>query len=189
MPPSSRTTSHARAWHSPCVTLSRRDRHRVAGQYDLRETKRVGLPTDNCPRLRIPYSLRMLWRDRRRYLPALRMVPRCRDDKRIARNCCGPLDPDHAGGYCLAPVLWGGGMLRGTCPSEKGFTVVSNESGKDVTEQYRTRYRRGRGAQKRCRGVLRASGDGGPLVVIRHLVALPGHDRGVLLRSCVVRRP
>ena len=41
------------------------------GQHIVRETERVGLPTYKWPRLSVPYSLRMLWRDRRRYLPAL----------------------------------------------------------------------------------------------------------------------
>ena len=37
----------------------------------MRDIMRAGLPTHKLPRLGIPYSLRMLWRDHRRFLPAL----------------------------------------------------------------------------------------------------------------------
>jgi putative ABC transport system permease protein len=37
----------------------------------MREIVRAGLLAHKLPRLSIPYSLRMLWRDRRRFLPAL----------------------------------------------------------------------------------------------------------------------
>jgi hypothetical protein len=67
--------------------------------------------------------------------------------------------------------------------------VVSNKLGKDVTEQYRTRYRRVVAAEKRCGEVLVLFDEGETYAVTRHVLAFPDTDRELLIRCFVDHVP
>jgi hypothetical protein len=63
--------------------------------------------------------------------------------------------------------------------------MTSNESSKDMTEQYRTRYRGVVAAEKRGGEVLVLFDEGETYAVTRQELAFPGTDREVLIRSFV----
>jgi hypothetical protein len=67
--------------------------------------------------------------------------------------------------------------------------MVGNEHSKDVTEQYRTRYRGVVAAEKRCGEVLVLFDQGETYAVTRHVLAFPDTDREVLIRSFVDHVP
>ena len=60
-----------------------------------------------------------------------------------------------------------------------------HEPSKDVTEQYRGRYRGVVAAEKRCGEVLLLFDEGETYAVNRQVLAFPDTDREVLLRSFV----
>jgi hypothetical protein len=74
-------------------------------------------------------------------------------------------------------------------PAKKGNPVVGNEFGKDVTEQYRTRYRGVVSAEKRRGEVLVLIDEGETYAVSRHVLALTDTDREVVVRIFVDHVP
>src|SRR5262245_25309999 len=115
----------------------------------------------------MPYSLRMLWRDRRRYLPALLAI----------------------GLSAVLIAVQCGLRHRPSASAKKGIPVVGNESGKDVTEQYRTRYRGVVAAEKRRGEVLVLIDEGETYAVSRHVLALTDTNREVVVRIFVDHVP
>jgi hypothetical protein len=67
--------------------------------------------------------------------------------------------------------------------------MVGNEYSKDVTEQYRTRYRGVVAAEKRCGEVLLLLDEGETYAVTRQVLAFADTDREVLIRSFVGHVP
>jgi hypothetical protein len=67
--------------------------------------------------------------------------------------------------------------------------MVSNEHGKDVTEQYRTRYRGVVAAEKRSGEVLVLIDEGETYAVTRHMLAVTDTDREVVVRIFVDHVP
>ena len=63
--------------------------------------------------------------------------------------------------------------------------MTGNESSKDVTEQYRTRYRGVVAAEKQGGEVLVLFDEGETYAVTRQVLAFPDTDREVLIRSFV----
>ena len=67
--------------------------------------------------------------------------------------------------------------------------MVSNEHGRDVTEQYRARYRGVVAAEKRSGEVLVLIDEGETYAVTRHVLALTDTDREVVVRIFVDHVP
>ena len=67
--------------------------------------------------------------------------------------------------------------------------MVGNPLGKDVTEQYRTRYRGVVAAEKRAGEVLVLFDEGETYAVTRHVLAVSDTDREVVVRIFVDHVP